>query len=127
MRAAARGVLLESGFAGLWDFQDYPGARLRPANAHPYSYWRDFLLWRKARGGQETSCQNQDLRDYRIFRIILARLRPDKRLIHIRIGGIFCYGEKRRLGEIEILKIPLILKILILTKTRSQAPLPDDR
>ena len=67
------------------------------------------------------------MRDYGIFRIIPARVFDRQALIRIRIGGIFCYGEKRGVGEIEILKIPLILKILILTKTRNQAPLPDDR
>ena len=39
-------------------------------------------------------------------------------LIRIGLGWIFGYGEKRRLCESEILKIPPILKILILTKTR---------
>jgi len=34
------------------------------------------------------------------------------------IGGISNRVEKRKSGEIEILKIPPILKILILTKTR---------
>ena len=36
--------------------------------------------------------------------------------VHIRLGGILGYGEKRKPGEIEI------LKILILTKTRNRAP-----
>ena len=37
-------------------------------------------------------------------------------LIRISLGGISDYGEKREMGETEILKIPPILQILILTK-----------
>ena len=65
----------------------------------------------------QASRQNQDLRDYRIFRILTARVFKRQALTRICIGGISGCGEKRRLGEIEILKIPRILKILILTKT----------
>ena len=36
--------------------------------------------------------------------------------MHIPLTGILGYGENGELGEIEILKIPPILKILILTK-----------
>ena len=43
-----------------------------------------------------------------------------KALVLIRLGGISRYGENRMSGEIEILKIPPILKILILTNTRSR-------
>ena len=39
--AGKRAVSSESGFAGLWDFQDFDSAR-------PYSSWRGFRLWRKA-------------------------------------------------------------------------------
>ena len=48
-----------------------------------------------------------------IVRFIIMSTRPS-------LGGISSYGEKRRLGESEILKIPPILKILILTKTRNR-------
>ena len=68
------------------------------------------------------SCQNQDLRDYRIFRILPARLR---------LAGARPYSSwrnfrlwrKAQAGRNEILKIPLILKILILT---NWAPPPLD-
>jgi len=78
--------LSESGFMGLWDFQDSPGGRV---------------------------CQNQDLRDYRIFRIrparVFVRIRISgimgfsgfyprvielQALIHIRLGGVSGCGEK---------------------------------
>ena len=42
--------------------------------------------------------------------------------VRIRLGGILGYSEKRKPGEIEILKIPPILKTLILTKTRDPRP-----
>ena len=42
-------------------------------------------------------------------------------LIRIRFGWVFGCGEKRERSESEILKIPPILKILILTKARSLA------
>ena len=41
-------------------------------------------------------------------------------LVYIPRGGIFGYGEKRDFGRSEILKIPQILKILILTKPRGR-------
>ena len=43
-------------------------------------------------------------------------------LIHIRIGDISGYGEKRKPARNEILKIPPILKIPILTNTRNRRP-----
>ena len=49
--------------------------------------------------GAGASCQNQDLRDYGIFRIFpSARIRTASAclLIHIRLGGILGYGEKRK-------------------------------
>ena len=61
-------------------------------------------------------CQNQDLRDYRIYRIRPARL------IRNHLDRFSCYGENRNLGDNEILKIPPILKILILTNTRNPKP-----
>jgi len=45
-------------------------------------------------------------------------------LTSVRSGEIFRYSEKRKPGRNEILKIPPILKILILTKTRNQARIP---
>ena len=45
------------------------------------------------------SCQNQDLRDYRIFRILPARVFKRQALIRVCLGGIFGYGEKRKPGE----------------------------
>ena len=104
--------------------------------------------------------QNQDLLDYRIFRILSARVPNRQSLIHIPLGEISGCGEKRKLGkrnpenpdsdkcarssgnlssiflsarfpvmaksaswESEILKIPPILKILILTNARRRPPL----
>ena len=45
------------------------------------------------------SRQNQDLRDYRIFRIRQARVFDRQALIRNRMGGICGYGEKRNSGE----------------------------
>ena len=46
---------------------------------------------------------------------------PDSQaLIRTRLGGISCYGEKMQVGRSEILKIQLILKSLIPTKTRGR-------
>ena len=42
------------------------------------------------------SRQNQDLRDYGIFRILTA-------LVRIWLGGIFGWGETRKMGETTIL------------------------
>jgi len=47
----------------------------------------------------QVSCQNQDLRDYRIFRIRPARVFDGQALIRMRLVRISCYGEKRKLGE----------------------------
>ena len=47
------------------------------------------------------SCPNQDLRDYRIFRIRPARVFGGQALIRIRLGGISSYGENRNLGEVK--------------------------
>jgi len=47
------------------------------------------------------SCQNQDSRDYRIFRIRPARAFNGQALIRIRLDGISGYGEKRKLGEVK--------------------------
>ena len=44
-------------------------------------------------------CQNQDLWDYRIFRIPPARMFDSQALIHIPLGGILDYGDKRKVGE----------------------------
>ena len=44
-------------------------------------------------------CQNQDSRDYRIFRIFPARLWLASASSRIRLGGISGCGEKRNLGE----------------------------
>ena len=54
-----RAYLSESGFIGLKDFQDsYGGARLRRVGVCPHSAWRDFGLWRKARGWAERNPEN---------------------------------------------------------------------
>ena len=45
-------------------------------------------------------------------------------LVRIRFGEISRCGEKRMQGETKILKIPPILKILILTKTRGHPIVP---
>ena len=42
-----------------------------------------------------SSCQNQDLRDYGIFRILAERVLGWRARVRIRICGIFGYGEKR--------------------------------
>ena len=42
------------------------------------------------------------------------------------LAGFHCYGEKRNPGESKILKIPQILKILILTKARDSLGVPPD-
>ena len=43
-------------------------------------------------------CQNRDLRDYGIFRILPARVFDRQSLIGIHLGGVSGYGEKRELG-----------------------------
>ena len=43
------------------------------------------------------SRQNQDLRDYRIFRILTA-------LVCIWLGGIFGWGETRKTGDLILAK-----------------------
>ena len=47
----------------------------------------------------QASRQNQDLRDYRIFRILPARVFNRQALVRIRLVRICGYGEKRKLGE----------------------------
>ena len=44
-------------------------------------------------------CQNQDLLDYRIFRILPARVFDRQALIYILIDGIFGCGESAGCGE----------------------------
>ena len=93
---------------------------MRPARAPPRrppsADFRKFIGARKRLGTMDSrfrgraSCQNQDLRDYRIFRIPLSHLCAASAHPQIpnRIGGIFGRGEKRKPGENEILKIPRI-------------------
>ena len=61
----------------------------------------------------KASCQNQDLRDYRIFRILSRSSLVCKRSFGIVLARAFRLWRKMRVGRIEI------LKILILTKTRA--------
>ena len=75
------------------------------------------LCGRDARA-PKASYQNQDLRDYRIFRILPARVFDWQALIRIRLGEISGYGENASRAK----EIPPILKILILTKTRGRPP-----
>ena len=60
-------------------------------------------------------CQNQDLRDYRIFRILPSRLRAASAHPYSSWRDLRLW-RKGQSGRGEILKIPPILKILILTK-----------
>ena len=60
--------------------------------------------------GARASRQNQDLGVMGFSGFVRRRVR-------IRLGGIRGFGEKGGAGESKILKIPLILKILILTKS----------
>ena len=78
------------------------------------------LLGRRRRGGAggcgvSILVRIQDSRDYRIFRILPARVFD---------GRNSPLWRKARAGRIEILKIPPILKILILTKTRGRPRRP---
>ena len=56
--------------------------------------WNDGLL-----EGAGASCQNQDLRDSPKR----AYSNRKRLLVHVRLGGIFGYGEKRKPGESAIL------------------------
>ena len=90
MRVGA--LLSESGFAGLWGFQDSDGGRV--------FYWWEWRGWDAA----ARVCQNQDFQDYGIFRILTAGV--------FSIGGAWRYsdwrglwlwvcGEKRKMRETE--------------------------
>ena len=85
---------------------------MRPARASPRrppsADFRKFTGARKS--ARRASCRNQDLRDYRIFRIPRSHHLRGKRSSPTpnRIGEIFGRGEKRKPGENEILKIPPI-------------------
>ena len=86
-RGWAANVLSESGFTGLWDFQD----SFRRASV---SVLAGFSVMREARVGRRTFCQNQDLRDYRIFRILLAL-----RCASVSVLAGFPFMAKRAVGR----------------------------
>ena len=74
---------------------DAAGARASRPQSRAFA-WRASPI----KGLQEyASHHNQDLRDYRIFRIRPARVFDGQALIRIRLVGIYGYGEKRKLGE----------------------------
>ena len=65
------------------------------------------------------SCQNQDSRDYGIFRIRPAGVFDGRALIHIHLGEISSYAKSAGWAKRNP-EIPPISKILILTKTRGR-------
>ena len=82
------------------DLRDYRIFRIRSSRVfdgqsftHIRFYPPSFPRRRESRGGEGlaglASCQNQDLRDYRIFRILQARIFDGQASTHILFGGDF--------------------------------------